>query len=332
MIVITGATGKLGRSIVESLLTRMPADQIGVSVRNASKAADLAERGVRVREADFDNPAALDHAFEGAEQVLIISTDTMGESSVARSIAAADAAVAAGAKRVLYTSHMGSSRDSKFQACVDHSQVEDHLATSGISWTALRNGFYASSAVQFAEYGIPAGDAAVPEDGPVSWTTHRDLADAAAAILAGEATFEGPTPPLTSSQVATFEDIARIGGELTAREVKRTVIADEKFVEQMTSYGTPPAYAEQLLGILRRLVRVSSSQPIQLSVSFSADPPRAFVTPWRKSSPSRATQAPNVRPRGASNSCPIVGCVRTTSHRPGGDHGTCAVSSRSAAP
>lgn len=251
MIVVTGASGKLGRAVVERLLTRVPAEQVGVSVRDASKVAGLAERGVRVREADFADADSMKHAFEGAGTVLVISTDRMGEPGVTASLAAVDAAVAAGVQRVVYTSHMGAGHDSKFQACVDHAQVEDHLAQTGVAWTALRNGFYGFSAMQFAEHGIAAGDVAVPQDGPVSWSTHADLAEAAAAVLAGEVTYEGPTPPLTSSETATFDDIAAIGAEITGHDVKRTVITDEAFVEQMTGYGTPQIVAEQLLGIFQ---------------------------------------------------------------------------------
>lgn len=251
MIVITGASGKLGSAVVTKLLERVPAAQVGVSVRDASKVADLAQRGVRVREASFDDADAMAKAFEGAEQVLVISTDRMGEPGVTASKAAVDAAVAAGAQRVVYTSHQGASHDSAFQACVDHAQVEDHLAASGVKWTALRNGFYALSALQFAEQGIEHGDVAVPQDGPVSWTTHDDLAEAAAAVLAGQMTYEGPTPALTASRTATFDDIARDAAALTGREVRHTVIPDEAFVQQMTQYGAPQVVAEQLLGIFQ---------------------------------------------------------------------------------
>lgn len=249
MIIITGASGKLGSAVVESLLEKIPAEQIGVSVRDTSKVQHLADRGVRVRRGDFSDPESLAHSFEGADQVLVISTDVMGDPGTTASKAAVDAAVAAGAQRILYTSHMGVGHDSAFQACRDHAAIEDHLATTGVAWTALRHGFYASRALQFAEHGIAAGDVAVPADGPVSWTTHRDLADADAAILAGEATFDGPTPPLTSTTTATFEDIARFGAAATGREVTRTVISDEDFVAQMTGYGTPAVVADQLLGM-----------------------------------------------------------------------------------
>lgn len=251
MIVVTGATGKLGSAIVEQLLQRVPADQVGVSVRSAARASALAARGVRVREASFDDPEALRHAFEDADRVLVISTDVMGDANVAACTTAIDAARAAGAQRVLYTSHQGCSHDSAFQACRDHACVEDHLASGGGAWTSLRNGFYAASAIQFAEHGLQYGDVAVPADGPVSWTTHADLAEAAAVLLTGAETFEGPTPPLTSQRTDDFAGIARTASQVSGRRIGRTVVPDEAFIAQMTGYGTPEVVAHQLLGIFQ---------------------------------------------------------------------------------
>lgn len=251
MIVITGATGKLGSAIVESLLKKVPADQVGVSVRDEAKAQDLAKRGVRVRQGSFDDPASLAHTFEGADQVLIISTDAMGEANVAACRTAVKAAVDAGAERVLYTSQMGSNPNSHFQACVDHAQLEETLANCGAAWTALRNGFYASSAILFAEQGLKSGDIALPADGPTAWTTHADLADATAAILAGERTFDGPTPVLTANATATFEQIAEQASKIAGRTIIRTVIEDDAFVAQLVGHGAPEVVAEQLLGIFQ---------------------------------------------------------------------------------
>lgn len=192
MIIVTGATGKLGRSTVERLLERVPADRVGVSVRDPRKAQDLADRGVRVRQGNFDDPASLVHAFEGAEQLLLVSLDRIGEECVTGHRTAINAAVKAGAGRILYTSQMGAAHDSRFQACRDHAQTEDLLRATGLPWTALRNGFYAASALQFLESARHTGDIALPADGPVAWTGHDDLAEATAAILTEEGRFEGP--------------------------------------------------------------------------------------------------------------------------------------------
>lgn len=249
MIIVTGATGQLGRQIVERLLTRVPADRIGVSVRDPQKAQAFAGQGVRVRQGSFTDADSLGHAFEGASQVLVVSVDKMGEEAVRQHRAAIDGAVAAGARRILYTSHMGAGAASRFQACRDHAATEDALRASGVPFTSLRNGFYAASAVRFLGHAMQSGEVALPADGPVSWTAHADLADAAAAVLADEGRFDGPTPPLTAAQALTFDDIARIAGDVTGRTFTRTIAPDDQFRKQLLSNGVPAEAADQLLGI-----------------------------------------------------------------------------------
>lgn len=251
MIIVTGATGKLGRQIVEHLLTRVPADQVGVSVRDPEKpqARAFADQGVRVRRGSFTDAESLAHAFEGASQVLIVSVDKLGEECVKQHRAAIEGAVAAGARRILYTSQMGAGEASHFQACRDHAATEEVLRDCGVPFTSLRNGFYAASAVQFLGRAIESGEIMLPADGPVAWTAHADLAEAAAAILADEGRFEGPTPPLTASQALTFDDIAALATELTGRTFTRTVAPEAGFRDQLVAQGVPAVYADQLLGI-----------------------------------------------------------------------------------
>jgi uncharacterized protein YbjT (DUF2867 family) len=249
VIIVTGATGQLGRRIVESLLDRVPAERIGVSVRDPLKARSFADRGVRVRRGSFTDPASLAHAFEGASQVLLVSVDKMGEECVQQHLAAIEGAVAAGARRIVYTSQMGAGAASRFQACRDHAATEEALRTSGVPFTSLRNGFYAASGAHFLGHAPGTGELALPADGPVAWTAHADLADAAAAVLLDEGRFEGPTPPLTGGRALTFEEIAGIAEELTGRTVKRVTVPDERFREQLVDRGTPGPVADQLLGI-----------------------------------------------------------------------------------
>ncbi|MEU1464475.1 SDR family oxidoreductase [Streptomyces sp. NPDC005727] len=249
MIIVTGATGKLGRRTVERLLERVSADRVGVSVRDPQKAQDLADRGVRVRQGSFDDPASLVHAFEGAEQLLLVSLDRTGEECVTGHRTAIDAAVKAGVGRILYTSQMGAAHDSRFQACRDHARTEDLLRATGLPWTALRNGFYAASALQFLESARHTGDIALPADGPVAWTGHDDLADATAAILTEEGRFEGPTPPLTGPAALDFDTVAEIASQATGRPFTRTVVPDGAFREQTLAHGAPAPIADLMLSI-----------------------------------------------------------------------------------
>ncbi|WP_254897310.1 NAD(P)H-binding protein [Amycolatopsis sp. Hca4] len=249
MIVITGGTGQLGSRIVGRLLERVPAAEVGVSVRDPSRAAELSARGVRVRRGDFADPSSLAEAFEGAAQVLVVSTDSAGEEAVAHHVAAIEAARAAGAKRVLYTSHQAAAADSRFAPMVDHAATERRLADG--PFTALRNGFYASTVPLLLGAALETGELTAPADGPVSWTAHADLAEAAAIILADEGRFDGPTPPLTAPVTLDLAEIAAVLTELAGRPVRRVVVSDDAWAAGLVEHGVPAARAELLLGMFR---------------------------------------------------------------------------------
>ncbi len=249
MIIVTGATGQLGSQIVQQLLERVPATEVGVSVREPERVAELAARGVRVRRGDFTDPDSLAGAFEGAKQVLVVSANVIGDEALTQHAAAIEAATDAGAERILYTSHQAADPDSLFAPMPDHALTEVRLAGLGVPFTALRNGFYASTVPQLLGRALETGELVAPADGPVSWTTHQDLAAAAAAILAQEATFDGPTPPLTASEALDLEAVAAILSELTGRPIRRVVADDEAWVQGLIGHGVPEAQARMLLGM-----------------------------------------------------------------------------------
>ncbi len=251
MIIVTGATGELGSRIVDRLLRHVPADQVGVSVREPQKASGLSARGVRVRAGDFTDPDGLAHAFEGADQVLVISAAIRGPGAARANRVAIDAAVAAGAHRVLYTSHQAASRDSLFGPQPAHAAAQEHLAGLGVPFTALRNGFYASTVQYYVARATQSGQLALPADGPVSWTAHADLAEVAAIALAREGLLDGVTPPLTAPQLLDFEDIAGVLTDLTGRHVERIVVDDEEWKAAEVAGGMPEAAADFSLGLFR---------------------------------------------------------------------------------
>ncbi len=170
MIIVTGATGQLGRAIVQNLVGRIPANQVGASVRDVGKAADLEALGVRVRQGDFAKPESLSGAFEGATQILIVSSNAAayGGDPLAQHRSAIDAARAAGARRIVYTSHMGASASSAFPPMRDHAATEAVLAHSGMAWTGLRNGFYAASGISLMGDAPNTGLIEAPEDGQIT--------------------------------------------------------------------------------------------------------------------------------------------------------------------
>jgi len=222
------------------------------SVRDPEKAKSLEALGVEVRRGDFAAPETLTAAFAGATQVLLVSSNAAayGGDPLRQHQAAIDAAKAAGVKRVLYTSHAAASAASLFPPMLSHAATEKMLAASGLAWISLRNGFYASSAVGFVGDGLKAGRISVPADGKVAWTTHPDLADATAAILAAEGSFNGPVT-LTGSEALDMSDIARVASEVLGHEVQREVISDEAFIEQLKARGLPEAVLAIPLGFYR---------------------------------------------------------------------------------
>jgi NAD(P)H dehydrogenase (quinone) len=250
MIVITGATGALNGATVEHLLERLPAGQIGVSVRDVAKARHFADRGVRVRRGTYEDPAALLDSFEGADQVLLVSSNDLAADQAVQHRTAIETAVAAGAKRVLYTSHQNADAASPFMAAPVNAAAEADLAASGVAWTSLRNGFYAHSLAWLLGPWQQTGVIAAPADGPVSWTDRADAGEAAAVILAGDEAFDGPVT-LTASSAVTFDDVARIASDLTGRRIERVVVDDEQWVADQIEHGAPEASARMLLSFFQ---------------------------------------------------------------------------------
>ncbi len=248
MIIVTGATGQLGRGIVEGLLRRLPASHIGVSVRNPEAAADLAALGVTVRRGDFADAASLRSAFEGVSRLLLISSNSSGADAVAHHRTAIEAARAAGAQRIVYTSQMGSSLTSPFGPMPDHAATEATLATCGVPFTSLRNGFYAASGLMLLGNALASGELLAPADGPVAWTAHADLAEVAAMALTGDE-LDGITRPLTARATVDLAGIAAVASEVSGKPIRRVVVSDEAFVAGLVARGVPEARAGFMIGM-----------------------------------------------------------------------------------
>jgi len=249
MLIVTGANGTLGKLIVERLLARAPASSIGLSVREPDQARGFADRGVRVRRGDFEDAASLAHAFEGVADILIISAAAIGEVALRRHRTAIEAAKSAGAKRIVYTSHMGARSDSAFPPMRSHIASEQLLQASGVPFVSLRNGFYASTPVRLLGPALATGKLIAPADGPVSWTTHHDLADAAAIALTDREAFHGISPPLTAGTAHDLGDVARIASEVTGKPIERVVVSEHEYRDAMLANNLPPPQIDMLVGM-----------------------------------------------------------------------------------
>jgi uncharacterized protein YbjT (DUF2867 family) len=247
MYVITGATGALNGATVDHLLERVPAAEIVVVARDVAKAQRFVDLGVTVRRGDYADPSSLATSFAGADQVLLVSSSDPGADAVSLHRAGIDAAVAAGASRILYTSHQGAGLGSPFRPADDHAATEELLAESGVAWTSLRNGFYAHSIGWLAGPWRETGTIAIPADGPVSWTAREDSAEAAAVILASNGAYDGPTT-LTASNAPTFEELAVVATEVSGRPVERVLMDEDEWLALQVANGTKEFMARFILG------------------------------------------------------------------------------------
>lgn len=241
---VTGASGQLGKRVLELLLAA-DADTIIATTRTPDKLADFAEQGVIVRQADFDDPASLDEAFKGADRLLLISTDAVGESDkrITQHQNAVAAAEKAGIKHVVYTSLLNPI-DSPVVFAPDHAGTEKALADSSIGWTILRNNVYMDMLVPTLNRALQSGQLfKAAGDGKVSYVTREDCAQAAAAALLStfdETRILDITGPDTLSQA----ELAELTASITGKPLAYVPIELEAVIEGMVSAGLPQPIAE----------------------------------------------------------------------------------------
>jgi NAD(P)H dehydrogenase (quinone) len=221
MIVVTGATGQLGRLTLHALLRSVPAQQIVAAVRTPAKAQDLAALGMTVREADYTKPETLDTAFAGADKLLLISSNEIGQRA-AQHRAAIDAARRAGVQLIAYTSVLNAG-DSLLGLAGEHRETEAMLADSGLPFVLLRNGWYTenytASVPTALAHGAWIGAAGI---GRISSAARLDYAEAAAAVL----TREGQAGKVYELAGDASYTLAELAGEVAAQSGKPVVYQD----------------------------------------------------------------------------------------------------------
>ena len=235
-IVITGATGHLGRLVVESLLAKGVAPaEIVAGGRSIDKLADLAERGVTVVPLDYTKPETLDAAFAGATQVLLISASEPGN-RVALHAAALDAAKRAGVEHLVYTS-APKATTSELVLAPEHKATEELIAASGIPATILRNGWYTENYTNTVEQAGQTGEiVASVGDGRVASASRKDYADAAAVVLTEEAA-RGKVYELSGDTAWNFDEFAAAAEQVTGRPVAFRDVTPEEHTAILTSVG-----------------------------------------------------------------------------------------------
>ena len=252
-VVVTGATGHLGRLVVESLLEQgLPADQIVATGRRTEQLADLADRGVVVRRADYADSGSLKEAFQGADKVLLVSSSEVGQ-RYAQHVNAVDAARAAGVGLIAYTS-ITRADTSGLALATEHKATEDYIRESGLPYVFLRNNWYIENYTDqlpvVLEHKALLGSAG---EGRVSAATRADLAAAAAAVLTTDG-HEGQVYEL-AGQAFMLSEAAAVISEVSGQDVSYVDLPAAKYTEILVGAGLPQPFAEVLadsdLGIAR---------------------------------------------------------------------------------
>jgi NAD(P)H dehydrogenase (quinone) len=253
-LLVTGAAGQLGRRVIHHLLSTegVPARDIIAVTRKPEALADLAAKGVAVRQGSFDDAAGLTKAFAGAKRVLIISTDKIDvpgarEKQHANAVAAA---AAAGARHVVYTSMYGCDPGSPVTALApSHFATEQALAKSGLGYTILRHTWYMdgvpgtlAQALKFGQF-VTAGN-----DQPVNYVTREDCARADAAALASDSTAKVRLD-VTGPSTVTASQLAALATELTGKPLKVVLVSPEERTQALTKAGLPPPIAALIVSI-----------------------------------------------------------------------------------
>lgn len=244
MIVVTGASGQLGRLVIEALLQTVPASQVVAAVRNPAKAGDLAARGVQVRQADYSQPATLDAAFKGADKLLLISSSEVGQRA-AQHRAVIEAAQRAGVKLVAYTSILHAD-SSPLGLAAEHQETEALLRASGLPFVLLRNGWYtenyAGGIPAALAHGVVLGSAGA---GRIASAARADYAAAAAAVLT-QADQAGRIYELAGDGSYTLAEFAAEIARQSGKAVVYQDLPEADYKAALLSVGLP----EGLAGLL----------------------------------------------------------------------------------
>ncbi len=246
-LLVTGASGQLGRRAVELLLETHVGNLIATT-RSPEKLAVLRDRGVDVRPADFEDPASLDAAFTGADRMLLISTDALDTPyrRLTQHRNAVSAAEAAGVGHVVYTSSVAPHPTPESSLIDDHYWTEHALAASGLDWTILRNSLYTDFLLMSLPHAVAAGQLHTATGGGArNYVTREDCTRAAVGALVSATGrsihhIAGPEP-------LTQDALAALVGELTGRSVAHVQLPPDALREGMVGAGVPPFMADALV-------------------------------------------------------------------------------------
>jgi NAD(P)H dehydrogenase (quinone) len=240
---ITGATGQLGRIVVEKLKERIPSGDMVALVRSPQKAADL---GIEAREFDYNKPENLAAALKGIDNLLLISASEIGQRERQHKNVI-DAAKKAGVKWIVYTSILRADR-STLSLAGEHLATETAIKESGIQYTILRNSWYHENYTGSAQ-GAVAGGAYLGSagNGKIASAARADFAEAAAAVLTGK-NHAGKTYELAGDEAFTLADLAAEISKQTGKNIPYRNLPETEYANVLKSFGIPEGISQAIAG------------------------------------------------------------------------------------
>ena len=241
MIVITGATGQLGRLVIAALLKKIPAANIVAAVRNPDKAKDLADLGVQVRYADYSQPQSWDAALAGASKVLLISSSEIGQ-RFAQHRTVIDAAKRANVQLLAYTSVLHADT-SPLGLAAEHLVTEQYLADSNLPFVLLRHGWYTEnytgSLAASIAHGTLYGSAG---DGKIASASRADYAEADATVLTTD-NQAGKVYELAGDSAYTQTELAAEVSQQTGKTINYVNLPEQEYQALLVNVGLPDVFA-----------------------------------------------------------------------------------------
>lgn len=244
MIAVTGASGHLGRLTVEALLKKTAPSNIVAIVRSPEKAADLAAKGVVVREGDYNRPETLPAALAGVSKLLLVSSNELGKRPEQHK-AAIDAAKAAGVSFIAYTSLLKADSTPALLA-EEHKATEQYLRECGVSFALLRNGWYTENHTASLPASIAHGAViGAAGDGRFATAARADYAEAAAVVLITEG-HASKTYELAGDSSYNYTEFAAETAKVSGQPVVYLRMSEPEYEKALTSFGLPGALAHIL--------------------------------------------------------------------------------------
>ncbi len=241
-IAVTGATGQLGRLVLADLLAQLPSAHLVGLVRNKAAAKDLADNGVDLRAANYDDPASVTAALKGVDKLLLISSSEIGR-RVAQHRNVIEAAKTAGVKLIAYTSILHADT-SPMELAKEHRETESLIRASGIPFVLLRNGWYTENYTgnvpAALQHGAVLGSA---RKGRISSAARADYAAATAAVLASRESQAGKIYELAGDASFTLADYAAEIARQSGKPVVYNDLPEADYKTALQSVGLPEAFA-----------------------------------------------------------------------------------------